>query len=87
VFPVYYFTRDMFGRKPAYLAAFFIAVMAGNVERTPLGFSDHDSYTMFFAATGFFFLRALRTSRRRTGWAGGAPWPASRRRISSPETA
>jgi len=61
IFPVYYFTRDMFGRKPAYFSAFFIAVMAGNVERTPLGFSDHDSFTMFFAVTGFFFLmRALK---------------------------
>ncbi|MBM4249812.1 MAG: hypothetical protein FJ149_10365 [Euryarchaeota archaeon] len=67
IFPIYFFTRDTFGRKPAYLAALFIAVMAGNVERTPLGFSDHDSYTMFFVVTGFFFLmRALKNLEDRT---------------------
>ncbi|MEM2868837.1 MAG: STT3 domain-containing protein [Thermoplasmata archaeon] len=61
IFPIYYFTRDMFGRKPAYFAAFFIAVMAGNVERTPLGFSDHDSYVVFFVVLAFFFLmRAMK---------------------------
>ena len=61
IIPLFFFTRDMFGRKPAYFAAFFLAVMAGNVERTPLGFSDHDSYVMFFVVTGFFFLmRAMK---------------------------
>ena len=61
VIPVFFFTRDMFGRKPAYFAAFFIAIMAGNVERTPLGFSDHDSFVVFFVVLAFFFLmRALK---------------------------
>jgi dolichyl-diphosphooligosaccharide--protein glycosyltransferase len=61
VIPVYLFTKEMFGRKSAYVSAFFIAVMAGNVERTPLGFSDHDAFFMFFIVTGFFFfLKALR---------------------------
>ena len=61
IFPIFFFTRDMFGRKPAYIASFIIAVMAGNVERTPLGFSDHDSFVVFFVVTGFFFLmRALK---------------------------
>jgi dolichyl-diphosphooligosaccharide--protein glycosyltransferase len=67
IVPVYFFTRDMFNRKSAYFAAFFIAVMAGNVERTPLGFSDHDAFIMFFVTTGFFFLmRALRNLDDRT---------------------
>ena len=70
IFPVYYFTRDMFGRKPAYFAAFFITVMAGNVERTPLGFSDHDSYTMFFAVTGFFFLMRALKNLEEKNWVG-----------------
>lgn len=66
VFPVYFFTRDMFGRKPGYLAAFFIAVMAGNVERTPLGFSDHDSFVVFFVVSTFFFLmRSLKNVENR----------------------
>jgi asparagine N-glycosylation enzyme membrane subunit Stt3 len=67
IFPIYFFTRDMFGRKPAYIASFIIAVMAGNVERTPLGFSDHDSFVVFFVVTGFFFLmRALKNLDEKT---------------------
>ncbi|MGQ9582229.1 MAG: carboxypeptidase regulatory-like domain-containing protein [Thermoplasmatota archaeon] len=77
VFPVYFFTRDMFGRRPAYFAAFFIAVMAGNVERTPLGFSDHDSYVVFFVVVAFFFLmRALKNMDDR-------PWVRSWRSASA----
>jgi dolichyl-diphosphooligosaccharide--protein glycosyltransferase len=67
IFPIYFFTRDMFGRKPAYIASFIIAIMAGNVERTPLGFSDHDSFVVFFVVTGFFFLmRALKNLDEKT---------------------
>jgi dolichyl-diphosphooligosaccharide--protein glycosyltransferase len=66
VIPVYLFTKEMFGRKSAYLAAFFIAFMPGNVERTPLGFSDHDAFFMFFIVTGFFFmLKSLRIVKTR----------------------
>jgi asparagine N-glycosylation enzyme membrane subunit Stt3 len=61
IIPLFFFARDMFGRKPAYFACLFLSVMAGNVERTPLGFSDHDSFVMFFVVTGFFFLmRAMK---------------------------
>ena len=61
VFPTYIFTRDMFGKKAGIWAAFFIAVMAGNVERTPVGFSDHDAFYVFFIVLTFLFLmRALR---------------------------
>jgi len=66
VFPVYVFTRDMFGKKPGIFAAFFIAVMAGNVERTPVGFSDHDAFVVFFVVLSFLFLmRALRMLNNR----------------------
>ncbi|NIP34614.1 MAG: hypothetical protein GWN18_06680, partial [Thermoplasmata archaeon] len=66
VIPVYLFTKEMFGRKSAYLAAVFIAFMPGNVERTPLGFSDHDAFFMFFIVTGFFFmLKSLRLVKTR----------------------
>ncbi|NOQ53405.1 MAG: hypothetical protein GQ558_02230, partial [Thermoplasmata archaeon] len=66
VIPVYLFTKEMFGRKSAYLAALFIAFMAGNVERTPLGFSDHDAFFMFFIVVGFFFmLKSLRLVKTR----------------------
>ncbi len=66
VIPVYLFTKEMFGRKSAYMAALFIAFMAGNVERTPLGFSDHDAFFMFFIVVGFFFmLKSLRLVKTR----------------------
>jgi len=66
VIPVYLFTKEMFGRKSALLSAFFIAFMAGNVERTPLGFSDHDAFFMFFIVVGFFFmLKSLRLVKTR----------------------
>jgi asparagine N-glycosylation enzyme membrane subunit Stt3 len=67
VFPVYIFTRDMFGKKAGIWSAFFIAVMAGNVERTPVGFSDHDAFYVFFIVLTFLFLmRALRLLNTRT---------------------
>ena len=67
IFPVYIFTRDMFGKKAGIWAAFFIAVMAGNVERTPVGFSDHDAFYVFFIVLSFLFLmRALRMLNTRT---------------------
>ena len=66
VIPVYLFTKEMFGRKAGYFAAFILAMMAGNIERTPLGFSDHDAFFMFFTVTGFFFLlKALRLVKSR----------------------
>ena len=66
VLPVYLFTKEMFGRKAAWFAALFIAFMPGNVERTPLGFSDHDAFFMFFIVTGFFFLlKSLRMVKTR----------------------
>ncbi|MCK5253385.1 MAG: hypothetical protein KAQ96_10555, partial [Thermoplasmata archaeon] len=66
IIPVYLFTKEMFGRKSAYMASLFIAFMPGNVERTPLGFSDHDAFFMFFIVTGFFFmLKSLRMVKTR----------------------
>lgn len=60
VFPVFFVAREMFGRKAGLLGAFFIAIMAGNIERNVVGFSDHDGYLMFFIAVGFYFyIRAM----------------------------
>jgi asparagine N-glycosylation enzyme membrane subunit Stt3 len=56
IFPVYFLTRDMFGRKPAMISAFFMGVMASHIERSPLGFSDHDAMVVFFVVTAIFFL-------------------------------
>jgi asparagine N-glycosylation enzyme membrane subunit Stt3 len=56
IFPVYFLTRDMFGRKPAMIAAFFMGIMASHIERSPLGFSDHDAMVVFFVVTNILFL-------------------------------
>lgn len=67
VFPVYFVGREMFGRRAGLIGAFFIAIMAGNIERNVLGFSDHDGYLMFFIATGFyFFIKAMAHTKNRT---------------------
>ncbi len=66
VFPVYFVGKEMFGRRAGLLGAFFLAIMAGNIERNVLGFSDHDGYLMFFIATGFyFFIRAMEFTKNR----------------------
>jgi asparagine N-glycosylation enzyme membrane subunit Stt3 len=60
VFPVFFVAREMFGRKAGLIGAFLIAIMAGNIERNVVGFSDHDGYLMFFIAVGFYFyIRAM----------------------------
>ncbi|WP_455391720.1 STT3 domain-containing protein, partial [[Eubacterium] cellulosolvens] len=56
IFPVYFLTKDMFGRKPALIAAFFMGIMSSHIERSPLGFSDHDAMVVFFVVTSIFFL-------------------------------
>jgi asparagine N-glycosylation enzyme membrane subunit Stt3 len=56
IFPVYFLTRDMFGRKPALISAFFMGIMSSHIERSPLGFSDHDAMVVFFVVTSIFFL-------------------------------
>lgn len=67
VIPVFFVGREMFGRKAGLIAAFLIAVMAGNIERNVLGFSDHDGFLMFFIACGFFFyIRAMEYTKNRT---------------------
>lgn len=56
IFPIYFLTRDMFGRKPALVAAFFMGIMSSHIERSPLGFSDHDAMVVFFVVTSILFL-------------------------------
>jgi asparagine N-glycosylation enzyme membrane subunit Stt3/protocatechuate 3,4-dioxygenase beta subunit len=56
IFPVYFITRDIFGKKPGLIAAFFMGIMPSHIERSPLGFSDHDAIVLFFVVTTFFFL-------------------------------
>lgn len=61
IIPTYFVARDIFGRKAGVLAALILGFMPANVERTPLGFSDHDAFIVFFLMVAvFFLLRALR---------------------------
>ena len=48
IFPIYFLTKEMFGKKPGVLAAFLMATMPSHIERSPAGFSDHDSIVVFF---------------------------------------
>ncbi|UCH89359.1 MAG: carboxypeptidase regulatory-like domain-containing protein, partial [Thermoplasmata archaeon] len=56
IFPVYFLTRNIFGKQAGLLSAFFMAIMPSHIERSPLGFSDHDAIVLFFVVTTFFFL-------------------------------
>jgi hypothetical protein len=68
VFPVFFLARDMFGSRAGYIAAFLIAITPSNIERSPLGFSDHDSMVVFFVITTFFFLSRAYGNIRGTRW-------------------
>ena len=68
VFPVFFLARDMFGTRTAFIAAALIAITPSNIERSPLGFSDHDSMVVFFVITTFFFLSRSYGNIRGTRW-------------------
>lgn len=69
VIPVYLVGKEMFNRKTGLMAAFLIAVMPSHVERSPLGFSDHDAIALFFVVLAFFFfIRALELLKVRDRW-------------------
>lgn len=60
IFPLFFLTKEAFGRKAGLVAAFMLAVMPAHIQRSPLSNADHDAYALFFAVTAFFFfLRAL----------------------------
>ncbi len=62
VIPVFLIAKAAFGKKPAILAAFLFAMMAGNIERSIFSNADHDAMVLFFVTLGFYFLlRALQT--------------------------
>jgi dolichyl-diphosphooligosaccharide--protein glycosyltransferase len=60
IFPLFFLTKEAFGRRAGLVAAFFLAIMPAHIQRSPFSNADHDAYTLFFAVTAFFFfLRAL----------------------------
>ncbi len=67
VIPVYMIGKEMFGKKAGLLGAFIMATMPSHIERSPAGFSDHDSIVVFFVVLSIFFLfRAFKTLDHRT---------------------
>ncbi len=60
IFPTYFLAKEMFGKRTAYLAAFFLALIPAHIQRTPFSNGDHDAIILFFVVTAFyFFLKAL----------------------------
>jgi dolichyl-diphosphooligosaccharide--protein glycosyltransferase len=60
IFPLFFLTKEAFGRRAGLVAAFFLAIMPAHIQRSPFSNADHDAYALFFAVTAFFFfLRAL----------------------------
>jgi asparagine N-glycosylation enzyme membrane subunit Stt3 len=64
VIPVYLLGKHTFGRRAGLMAAFFLALTASHIERSTLGFTDHDSMVVFFVILTFYFLaRAFKVQR------------------------
>lgn len=56
IFPMYLLGKEAFGRKAGIMAAFFLAITASHIERSTLGFTDHDSFIVFFVVLSMYFL-------------------------------
>ena len=62
VIPVYFITKESFGKKAGLIAAFMLAIMPGHIERSVFSNADHDAMVQFFVVLSFFFLlKALKT--------------------------
>ncbi|UCE75266.1 MAG: glycosyltransferase family 39 protein [Methanomassiliicoccales archaeon] len=69
VIPVYFIGKEMFNKKAGLICAFLLATMPSHVERSPLGFSDHDAIALFFVVLSFFFfIKALNSLAIREKW-------------------
>ena len=75
VFPMYFLTKEAFGRRAAILASFFLAVLPAHLQRSPATNADHDAMVLFFVVTGFFFfLKSLKSLHERTWVADWSFW-------------
>jgi len=62
VFPTYFLTKNIFGKRAGLIAAFLMAVMPAHLQRSQATDADHDSMVLFFVVTSFyFFMKALKT--------------------------
>ncbi|MDG6225170.1 MAG: carboxypeptidase regulatory-like domain-containing protein [Candidatus Thermoplasmatota archaeon] len=56
IFPAYLLGKEMFGKKAGMVGAFLLAITASHIERSTLGFADHDSFIVFFLVLSIYFL-------------------------------
>jgi len=56
IFPMYLLGKEIFGKKAGLMAAFLLALTASHIERSTLGFTDHDSFIVFFVVLSMYFL-------------------------------
>jgi asparagine N-glycosylation enzyme membrane subunit Stt3 len=72
IFPTYFLTKNIMGKRAGLVAAFLLAVMPAHLQRSQATDADHDSMTLFFVVTSFFFfmkaLKALNERRWVSSW-------------------
>ncbi len=56
IIPMYLLGKEIFGRKAGIMAALLLAITASHIERSTLGFTDHDSFVVFFVVLTMYFL-------------------------------
>src|SRR3989442_3126998 len=84
VFPLYFLTKEAFGKRAALLAAFFLAVLPANLQRSPATDADHDAIVLFFVVTSFFFfLKSLRVLNERRWVENWALWTRDGRKSAA----
>ncbi|MCX8174299.1 MAG: carboxypeptidase regulatory-like domain-containing protein [Thermoplasmata archaeon] len=61
IFPLYFLTKDIFGRKTALLAVFLLTFMEAQVERSIATFGNYLPFYMFMVLTTlFFYVRTIK---------------------------
>ncbi|MEM4292836.1 MAG: carboxypeptidase regulatory-like domain-containing protein [Thermoplasmata archaeon] len=72
IFPLYFLTKDIFGRKTALLAVFFLTFMEAQVERSIATFGNYLPFYLFMVLTTLFFytrtIKIVGTHRWVTSW-------------------
>ena len=72
IFPTYFLTKDIMGKRAGLVAAFLLAIMPAHLQRSQATDADHDAMTLFFVVTSFFFfmkaLKALNEKRWVSSW-------------------
>ena len=62
VFPLYFLTKEAFGKRVALLTSFFLAILPAHLQRSAATNGDHDAMVLFFVVSGFFFfLKSLKS--------------------------